>query len=236
MTAPVIGISAYDDVAAWGAWEVEAAIVPAAYVRAVAGAGGVPVILPVGGDAVGQVASVDGLVLTGGPDVDPEHYGAEPHEATAPASAARDAHEMALAEAATAGAVPILAVCRGLQLLNVARGGTLVQHLPDVVGHRDHGPAPGVYGRHPVRVAGGSRLAAALGDGEVAVQSHHHQAVDAPGAGLEAVAWAPDGTPEAYEDRSVPFVVGVQWHPEVSDDRSLFEALVAAAARRRSGG
>ncbi|HYA68305.1 MAG TPA: gamma-glutamyl-gamma-aminobutyrate hydrolase family protein [Acidimicrobiales bacterium] len=228
----VIGISAYDDVAAWGAWKVEAAIVPASYARAVVRAGGVPVILPVGGDAAGQVASIDGLVLTGGPDVDPGRYGAESHEATVPASAERDAHEMALAEAATTGAVPLLAVCRGLQLLNVARGGTLVQHLPDVLGHRDHGPAPGVYGRHPVRVAEGSHLATALGQSEVTVSSHHHQAVDAPGAGLEAVAWAPDGTPEAYEDPMASFVVGVQWHPEVEDEPSLFEALVAAARRR----
>jgi putative glutamine amidotransferase len=229
---PVIGISAYDDMAAWGAWQVQAAIVPEAYVRSVAGAGGVPVILPVGGDAAGQVASVDGLVLTGGPDVAPAHYGADAHAESKAASAARDAHELALAGAATAVGVPVLAVCRGLQLLNVARGGTLLQHLPDVVGHADHGPAPGTYGRHAVAVAPGSHLASALGRDEVTVHSAHHQAVDVPGTGLEPVAWAPDGTPEAYEDPGAPFVVGVQWHPEVGDDLSLFQALVAAAQAR----
>ncbi len=233
MSKPVIGISAYDDVAAWGAWKVQAAIVPGSYVRSVTAAGGVPVILPVGGDAAGQVASVDGLVLTGGPDVDPERYGAEPHEATVPATPGRDEHETALAAAATAAGIPILAVCRGLQLLNVARGGTLVQHLPDVLGHLGHGPAPGVFGRHPVTVGKGSHLAVALGDGQVVVESHHHQAVDVPGQGLEAVAWAPDGTPEAYEDPAAAFIVGVQWHPEEGDDPALFVALVAAAEHRR---
>jgi gamma-glutamyl-gamma-aminobutyrate hydrolase PuuD len=226
---PVIGISAYDDVAAWGSWKVPAVIVPGAYVEAVADSGGVPVVLPVGGDAAGQIACVDGLLLTGGPDVAPGHYGAEPHEKSAPATSARDAHELALAEAATARGIPILAVCRGLQLLNVARGGTLVQHLPDVVGHLDHGPAPGTYGRHSVGVAVGSHLAAALGCAEVTVLSSHHQAVDVPGRGLEAVAWAPDGTPEAFEDPAADFVIGVQWHPEAGDDRTLFEALVDAA-------
>jgi putative glutamine amidotransferase len=233
VSAPVIGISAYDDVAAWGAWKVQAAMVPAAYVAAVADAGGVPVLLPVGGDPAGQVGSVDGLLLTGGPDVDPAHYGADPHDESKPASAARDAHEMALAEAANAAAKPILAVCRGLQLLNVARGGTLLQHLPDVVGPPEHGPAPGVYGSHPVRVAPGSHLAEALGRHEVTVKSAHHQAVDVAGTGLEAVAWAPDGTPEAYEDPAAGFVIGVQWHPEVGDDPAIFQALVAAAEAHR---
>ena len=229
----MIGISAYDEVAAWGAWKVGAAVVPDTYVRAVAGAGGIPVILPVGGDALGQIQGVDGLVLTGGPDVGPERYGAEPHGATVSASPARDDHELALAQAAQAASLPVLAVCRGLQLLAVSRGGTLTQHLPDVVGHLGHGPAPGVFGHHLVRVAEGSRLGAALGRSEVTVESHHHQAVDDPGQGLDAVAWAPDGTPEAYEDSGSEFVVGVQWHPEEGEDPAIFLALVAASAETR---
>jgi len=228
--APVVGISAYDDVAAWGAWNVRAAIVPEAYVRAVAATGGVPVVLPVQADAAAQIGAVDALVLTGGPDVDPARYGAEPHRASKPGSPARDTHELALAAAAAERGIPTLAVCRGLQLLNVARGGTLVQHLPEVVGHEEHGPAPGVYGEHPVRVAPASRLAQVLGRTEVTVRSHHHQAVDVAGSGLLAVAWAPDGTPEAYEDPAAPFVIGVQWHPEMGDDPELFAGLVAAAS------
>ena len=253
MSAPVIGLTAYEEQVRWGVWDVPGVLLPATYVRAVAAAGGVPVLLPpsagtAGPEAAGPsvaaalVARLDGLVLSGGPDVDPRRYGATPQPETGPPRAARDAFELDLLAAATAAGVPVLGVCRGLQLLNVARGGTLHQHLPDVVGSGGHAPAPGVYGRHPVAVTDGSRTAHALGWTQGEVASYHHQAVATIGAGLAVTATAPDGTVEALEDPSLPFCLGVQWHPEVGhpgadDDLALFRALVdAAAARVRADG
>jgi putative glutamine amidotransferase len=203
------------------------------------------VLLPPGGspaEAAATVAGLDGLVISGGPDLDPAHYGAEPHPLTVPASTERDTWELAVLDRALAGRVPLLAICRGIQLLNVARGGTLHQHLPHVVGHEGHSGPPAEFGRHRVRIGGAGALAGIFGpDGPGAdgpwldVPTHHHQAIDRLGDGLVASAWAEDGTVEAVEfAASSPeaphgFALGVQWHPEEGDDPRLFAALVTAA-------
>jgi len=236
---PVIGLSAYLTRAEWGVWDVDATLLPQAYLDAVAAAGGLPIVLPALPGVVGELLDrVDGVLIAGGPDVDPGRYGAEPGPATQPPCRARDAAEAELVSGAAERGLPLLGICRGLQVLNVVRGGTLVQHVPDVVGTDLHSPAPGRYGTHDVRVADGSRLAAVLGgqDGapveRTAVPSYHHQAVDTLGAGLVPVAWADDGLVEALEDPGLPFCLGVQWHPEVGDDPALFTGLVAAARVR----
>ena len=230
MTRPVIGITTYRETARWGVWNCPAVLVPADYVRHVSGAGAVPVLLPpIAGD-VEVLDRLDGLVVAGGADVDPVRYGAERSPRTGPAAADRDEAELALLAAAVERDLPVLAVCRGLQLLTVLRGGTLVQHLPDVVGTDVHVPAPGTYGDNAVRVAPGSRLAGLIGTDAVWA-CHHHQAVDRPGTGITAVAWADDGTIEAAELDGARFVLGVQGHPEVGDDARLFAGLVEAAGR-----
>ena len=171
-------------------------------------------------------------MLSGGSDVDPASYGAEPHEATDPPREERDRAELALLEAALARDLPVLAVCRGSQLLNVARGGDLVQHLPEEVGHDRHKHTPGTFADHDVRVEPDSRLGRIIGE-RAPVKSHHHQGYSRVGAGLEPVAWAEDGTIEALEDPTRRFALGVLWHPEEDEDRALFEALVEEARRYR---
>jgi len=234
---PIVGVTAYEEQARWGDWDLTAALLPASYVRSIERAGAVPLIVPVQqlepDDARRLVERVDGLVLAGGPDVDPARYGDDRHPETTEATESRlrrDAVELALVEAASATPTPTLAICRGVQVLNVARGGGLVQHLPDVSGG-SHGGVPGGFGSHEVRLEPGSVLAEAVGNHVVAVPTRHHQAIDGSrlGEGLEPVAWADDGTVEAVEDRSLPFLVGVQWHPEAGDDPSLFAAFVEAA-------
>jgi gamma-glutamyl-gamma-aminobutyrate hydrolase PuuD len=228
MTRPVVGITTYRETARWGVWNCPAVLVPADYVRQVSGAGGVPVLLPpISGDAE-VLDRLDALVLAGGADVDPARYGADRSPRTGPAAADRDDAELALLGAALQRDLPVLAVCRGLQLLTVLRGGTLVQHLPDVVGSDAHVPAPGTYGDNAVSIAPASRLAGLLGT-EATWACHHHQAVDRLGDGLTAVAWAQDGTVEAAELDGARFVVGVQGHPEVGDDARLFAGLIEAA-------
>jgi putative glutamine amidotransferase len=231
VTRPVIGITAYHEPARWGVWHCPAVLVPADYVRQVAGAGGVPVLLPPLAGAVEVLDRLDALVLAGGADVDPTRYGAARSARTGPAQPHRDDAELALLAGALERDLPVLAVCRGLQLLAVLRGGTLVQHVPDVVGSDAHVPSPGTYGDNHVRIAPGSRLAGLIGTDAIWA-CHHHQAVAAPGDGLTAVGWADDGTIEAAELDGAWFVVGVQGHPEVGDDTRLFRGLVAAAARR----
>ncbi len=228
MGRPVVGITTYRETARWGVWNCPAVLVPADYVRQVSGAGGVPVLLPPIADDVEVLDRLDALVLAGGADVDPARYGAERSPRSGPAAADRDEAELALLAAAVERDLPVLAVCRGLQLLTVLRGGTLVQHLPDVVGSDVHVPAPGVYGDNAVRVAPGSRLAGLVGTDAVWA-CHHHQAVDRLGQGLTAVAWAADGTVEAAELDAARFVIGVQGHPEVGDDARLFRGLLEAA-------
>ncbi len=229
-SVPVIGITTYLEQARFGLWDLPAAVLPHGYLDGVAAAGGVPVLLPPVGHVTADVLSrVDGLIVAGGADIDPVQYGAAREPATGPARPDRDFSEHLLIEAAIANGVPLLAVCRGMQLLNVVLGGTLHQHLPDVVGNTEHLPTPGIFGRVPVKVLADSRLSTIVGS-EVDVHCHHHQAVDMLGAGLVPVAWAGDGTVEAVELPDPEFVLGVQWHPEEDGvDRRLFEALVSAA-------
>jgi putative glutamine amidotransferase len=227
---PVIGLTSYQEQARWGVWDVPSVLLPAVYVQAVVDAGGLPLLLPPLPDVIeAALPRLDGLILTGGPDIDPGRYDAEALETTSPPRVERDGAELGLAGTALAAGLPLLGICRGMQLLNVARGGTLHQHLPDVLGSSEHAPAPSVYGHHAVKVTPGSLLAEALGRSEAEVPSYHHQGIDQLGAGLTVSAVAPDGTIEAIEDQSLDFCLAVQWHPEVSDDRSLFAALVAAA-------
>lgn len=202
------------------------------YVDIVLDAGGVPVLLPPVVGSAHAVERVDAVLLSGGRDVDPGCYGADPHPAGGPWHPDRDAAELAVLGRALERGLPVLGVCRGAQLLNVAFGGTLHQHLPDVVGHDGHNPRLGEFTDVDVRLDPTGRVGAAVGP-HVRVQCHHHQAVDALGPGLVATGWAADGTVEAVEDRERPFVVGVQWHPEEdATDVRLVAALVAAARRR----
>jgi putative glutamine amidotransferase len=203
-------------------------------VQAVEQAGGRPVLIPPSEDGVAEtLAAVDGLVFSGGSDLDPDLYDDEPHEATAGVVPERDRAELALLEAALARDMPVLAVCRGSQVLNVARGGDLVQHLPDVVGDDKHKHTPGTFADHDVTLEPGTRLAELLGD-RAAVKSHHHQGFGRVGRGLRVAAHAEDGKVEAVEDPSHRFALGVLWHPEAGEDRKLFEELVGAAAEYRA--
>jgi putative glutamine amidotransferase len=230
---PVIGITAYAQDAKWGVWHVPAVLIPLAYVDAVEGAGGRAVLIPPTEVGVEETLdAVDGVIFSGGADVDPSRYGADPHPETDTPQTRRDAGEMALLEAALARDMPVLAICRGFQLLNVARGGDLIQHLPEEVGHDVHKQVPGEFAVHPVEVKEGTRLAGLVGE-RSDVTSHHHQALGRLGDGLMETAWAVDGTLEAVEDPSRRFTVGVQWHPEAGEDRALFEALVAEAREYR---
>lgn len=234
MSTPLIGITTYAQRARWGVWDLPAALIPLDYVDSVERAGGRAVLLPPSEDGVEETLEVlDGIVFSGGADVDPAHYGAEAHPETDEPQARRDAGELALMKAALARDLPTLAICRGFQLLNVARGGDLVQHLPETVGTDDHKQVPGEFAVHPVEVKEGSRLASIVGDGP-AVTSHHHQALGRVGDGLVESAWAADGTLEAVEDPDLRFAVGVQWHPEAGDDDALFEALVEQARDYRA--
>jgi gamma-glutamyl-gamma-aminobutyrate hydrolase PuuD len=223
----LIGITTYVEPASWGHWDgVEAALIPYGYVRAVEKAGGRAVLVPPDDDGAQEVLdALDGLVFSGGNDLEPQEYGADAHPATVGTNPERDRGELALLQAALEQDLPVLAICRGFQVLNVARGGDIVQHLPEIVGHEEHREVVGEFSEHTVRVDPSSRI----GDVHGAVKSHHHQAVGRVGDGLREVAWAEDGTVEGLEDPDKPFVVGVLWHPEVGDDLRLFEQLVEAA-------
>lgn len=231
---PLIGITTYLEWARYGVWHTEGPVLPRSYVDAMTAAGGVPMLIPPLGDGFGEiVAGLDGLVLSGGADIDPARYGQQPHDKTVGTRPQRDAFELALLDAALAARLPVLGVCRGVELLNVAFGGTLTQHLPDVVEHSAHQPAPGVFGTNRFTLREGSRLAGIVGT-EPSGQCHHHQALDELGSGLTAVGFASDGTIEAVEREGEEFVCGVQWHPEETlDDVRLFAALVEAARGRQ---
>jgi putative glutamine amidotransferase len=236
---PLVGFSVYVEMASHGPWAEESALLPYSYLSALGRAGGTPVLLPPApGEEDRLLDLLDGMVLTGGPDVDPGLYGAERHSLTDRPRPQRDQWELALCRAALARPVPLLAICRGLQVLNVAAGGTLHQHLPDVVGHEEHRVKPGQTSPVRVGLAEGTRVASILGPGADGL-CHHHQAIDRLGGDLRAVGFAADGTIEAVERPGPAFAVGVQWHPEdnPADDR-LFRALVteAAAYHRRKGG
>jgi putative glutamine amidotransferase len=224
---PLIGISTYwVGSARWGGWDLPAALLPAGYPLLVRRSGGLAAMLPPDdpAHAVTAVARLDGLVIAGGPDVEPARYGAEPHPRTDPPARERDAWELALIGAALAAGVPLLGICRGMQLLNVALGGTLAQHID---GHR--GPTVGAFGGHTVKPVPGTRYAEAVPEA-VTVPTYHHQAVDTLGRGLLVSAHAEDGTPEAVELPGDRFALGVQWHPEMDEDERVMRALVGAAS------
>jgi putative glutamine amidotransferase len=233
---PLIGISAYSEVARWGLWDMPASLLPQTYADIVVAAGGIPVLLPPVPGIESAVSRLDGLIISGGPDIEPGRYGepAGPH--TTIVRPERDEAEIALFRAARAAGAPVLGICRGMQLMNVALGGALVQHLPDAVGHDGHSPTPGTMAEHKVTVGqpgSRSRLAAILGEGVRLVPTHHHQGIGRLGDGLVATAWADDGTVEAIELDGV-FAIGVQWHPEAGDDPAVFRALVTAAVAATS--
>jgi putative glutamine amidotransferase len=226
---PVVGITAGVELASWRAWEAAAAVVPVRYVEAVERAGGRAVLLPPSEEGVEEtLASIDGLLCTGGPDLGPALYGAEPHPQTTGVRPERDRGELALLRAALRLGLPVLGICRGMELLDVACGGTLHQHLPEVVGHDRHRGGTAAYSRHPVTLAAGSRTRELL-DPSVTVPSYHHQGIATVGTGLRAVGWAEDGSVEAIEADGPGFTLGVLWHPEQGDDPRLFAALVEAA-------
>jgi putative glutamine amidotransferase len=227
--SPVIGITTYLVPASFGAWEVESALVPADYIRAVERAGGRPLLVPPSTDGVEETLdAVDGLIFSGGSDLDPDLYGQDAHPETVGVARERDDAELALLRAALERDLPVLAICRGSQVLNVALGGDLVQHLPDVVGDDKHKHTPGVFADHEVTLERESRLERLLGD-RAPVKSHHHQGFGRLGDGLRVAAHADDGAVEAVEDPARRFALGVLWHPEAGEDWKLFEALVDEA-------
>jgi putative glutamine amidotransferase len=232
---PLIGITTYVVEAKWSYWDQEAALVPANYVRAVEAAGGRAFLVPPSEEAVEETLDgLDGLIFSGGADIDPDAYGADPHPETDGVMPERDRAEIALLSAALERDMPVLAVCRGSQVLNIARGGDLVQHLPEVVGDDKHKHTPGVFADHDVELVAGTRMQGILGD-RAPVKSHHHQGYGRVGEGLREAARADDGTIEALEDPAKRFALGVLWHPEEGEDMALFEALVAEARRYREG-
>lgn len=232
MTSPIIGLSTYREPAQWGAWDQSADMLPSEYALAVEVAGGIPVLLPptepYEAAARTVLSRLDGLVISGGADVDPGRYDEPALTTTGVPRIDRDSWELALLDAAAASDIPVLGICRGMQVMAVHAGGHLDQHVPDVVGHERHNPGADQYGTTPIAVLPGSRLAGLVGEG-VAVSCHHHQSVhDHPG--FAAVAWADDGLLEAIEDPSHPFRLAIQWHPEHDPDAGLFAGLVAAAS------
>ncbi|GHE48569.1 gamma-glutamyl-gamma-aminobutyrate hydrolase [Streptomyces longispororuber] len=223
---PLIGISTYWEAdARWGAWRGRrAALLPAGYPELVQAAGGVAVILPPDGPchAPSALARLDGLILSGGPDVEPARYGAVPDPRTGPPATHRDAWELALIHVALALRVPLLGICRGMQLINVALGGTLLQHV------EGHGSAPGVFGCHRVTPVPGTRCAELM-PAPTDVPTYHHQAVDRLGRRLLPSAYAADGVVEAIElPADAGWVLGVQWHPEVANGFQLIKGFLRA--------
>jgi putative glutamine amidotransferase len=229
---PLIGISAYELPASFSMWrDVPSVMIPAGYTRSVHAAGGIPLVLPPLPDAAELIELLDGIILSGGSDIAPAAYGQPAHRESAPVWPHRDEAELLLLEQALAADLPVLGICRGMQLLNVIAGGDLHQHLPDVLDDASpHKAAPGVWAHHEVATSPGSRLADIVGGGG-SVHSCHHQAPDRIGGGLEVVATAPDGVVEGLERPDRRFAVGVLWHPEedVEHGGPLFQALVAAA-------
>ena len=238
---PVIGITCYVETIDRPPWVSQpSAVLPRMYLDHVARAGGIPVILPPGDGALTDLeadvrarevlARVDGLIIAGGADVQASRYAALPHPTSQAPRPDRDAWELALARVSAETGIPVLGVCRGMQIMAVANAGTLDQHLPDMVGTDVHLPTAGVFARHTVRVAAGSRLADVLGTATLDVPTYHHQGV-ATHPGYTATAWTADGVVEAFEDPDAPFRLAVQWHPEAADEAELFQSLVAAATR-----
>lgn len=236
----MIGICTAIERAKWGVWDQSAALLPIAYIEAVQRAGGLVAMLPPDPQLVEDpdqaLALLDGLILAGGADIDPASYGQDAHPETVDTVPARDAFEIALARAAIEREVPLLGICRGMQLINVARGGTLVQHLPERVGHHEHRRVPGSFegAEHDVVLTDGSLAATAAGELVHSTRSHHHQGVDRLGEGLLVSGVSTlDDLPEAIELPDAQFVLGVQWHPEADVASSVVGALIDAAAAAR---
>ena len=232
--AVAIGICAAVERVRWGPWDTDVALTPLSYVKAVQGAGAVAFELGPDSHAAPEqiLRHLDGLMLAGGRDVDPPSYGADLHAETDQARPERDRFEIALARCAVELEMPVLGICRGMQVLNVALGGTLEQHLPDQIGSHRHRHTPGVFADHEVRLEPGSLAARAAGSERLAVKSHHHQALERIGDGLVESGWSePDEVVEAVELRDHPFALGVLWHPEEDAGSGVIGALVAAADR-----
>ena len=231
---PVIGLTTYLEQAKQGVWDVRASFLPQQYFDAVTASGGVAVLLPPQPSPEAAASAVldgiDGLILTGGLDVQPELYGAPRHPLTDPARADRDAWELALLAGARERGIPVFGICRGLQLINVAYGGTLHQHLPEALGTERYRIGGGVFAENTVEVDADTKLAGLLGAGPFGIHSYHHQGVDRVGDGLVVTARTDDGLVQAFEAPGDDYLVAVQWHPEEnSADRRLFLGLVAAA-------
>jgi putative glutamine amidotransferase len=236
--APIIGITTYLERAQQGVWDVRAAFLPEQYLTGVTASGGIALLLPPQDPdaADAAIAGLDGLVLSGGADVAPELYGDARHPLTDPARTDRDAWEMALFQAAERRRIPVLAICRGLQLVNVARGGTLQQHLPESLGTEKYRIGGGVFAENAVGISDDTPLAGIIGETEVTVHSYHHQGIDRLGDGLVAAAHSDDGLVQAFVDTADGHVVGVQWHPEENaEDRRLFADLVSQARAFAAG-
>jgi putative glutamine amidotransferase len=238
VSRPVIGLCTALERAQWSVWDQEAVLLPRNYIDAVQRAGGLALMLPPDPRAVDEpdewLDRIDGLLLAGGADIDPATYGAEAAPETVGTVPERDTFEIALARRAMERDMPFLGICRGMQVMNVARGGTLIQHLPDDVGHEDHRRALGTFENadHDVRLADGSLAAKLTGEKIHATKSHHHQGVRDIGDGLDVTGWATvDDLPEVLEDPTRSFALGVQWHPEADDTSPLIAALVEEARR-----
>ena len=231
MSRPVVGLSTYLESASWGAWkDLPAAVVQNFYIAKLQNAGARVVLLPPDTGDVDVLDRLDGLVMCGGADVDARLYGETPHETADVPRESRDASEIALYRGASARNLPVLGICRGLQIMAVAEGGSLHQHLFDLVGDWKHREIPATFAEHGARFTAGSKIAEIFGTTEMIVNSSHHQAVKDPGR-LTVTGWAVDDTVEVCEDPSKTFVVGVQWHPEVLADTRLFDAFVSACRR-----
>jgi putative glutamine amidotransferase len=241
MDRPVIGLCTALERARWSVWDQQAFLLPRSYVDAVQRAGGVALMLPPDERAIDDpdplLDLLDGLILAGGADIDPDAYGDERHAETAGTVPERDTFEIALTRRAFERDLPLLGICRGMQLMNVARGGTLLQHLPESHGHHEHRRNPGSFdgADHDVRLAEGSLAARAAGETTHGTKSHHHQGVGRLGEGLEVTGWSTlDELPEAIEVPGSRFALGVQWHPEADETSRLIEALVAEAAEAKA--
>jgi len=241
MSSPVIGLCTALERARWSVWDQQAVLLPRSYVDAVQRAGGIALLLPPDPAAIEApdklLDLIDGLLLAGGADMDPSTYGAQAHATTVGTVPERDAFELALTRRALERDMPFLGVCRGMQVMNVARGGTLTQHLPDDYGHEDHRRSLGSFDNadHDVRLADGSLIARAVQEDLHATKSHHHQGVERIGEGLVVTGWATlDELPEALEAPDNRFSLGVQWHPEVDETSPLIAALVDEARAYRA--